>query len=111
MTVTTDTLITETEGHLLSGDRDETNRLSSSIGAGDETLTVDFPVGGIVKGTGICIDLEEMLVWSVSPTARTVTVQRGEMGSTPAAHAAGTKVYVNPRHTKWRIFKMLNVEI
>ncbi len=108
---TTDSLITETEGHLLSGNRDEQNRLSNNISAADETATFDFTLAGIQQGAYVCIDLEVMYVWSVNATSKTATVQRGALGSTPAEHTAGTVAYVNPLFSKWQIFKAINVEI
>ena len=111
MTTTTDTLITETENHLLGGERDEQNRLTGDIGTGDTSLTFDFALGGILQGAYVCIDLEVMYVWSVNSASNSATVQRGQLGSAPAAHTAGTIVYVNPLFSKWSIFKALNVEI
>lgn len=108
---TTDSLITECEGHLLSGDRDEQNRLTSTIGAGDDTLTFDFPLAGIQKGAYVCLDLEVMYVWSVNTTSRSATVQRAMLGSAAGSHSAGTVAYVNPLFSKWQMFKAINVEI
>ncbi len=108
---TADTLITETEGHLLSGNRDEQNRLSNNISPTDETATFDFTLAGIAEKSYVCIDLEVMYVWSANATSKTATVQRGALGSTPAAHSAGTVAYVNPLFSKWQIFKAINVEI
>lgn len=108
---TTDTLITETEGHLLSGDRDEQNRLTNTVAPTDTVLTFDFTLGGIQPGAYVCLDIEVMYVWSVNSTGGTATVQRGMLGSTPATHSGGTIAYVNPLFSKWQIFKALNVEI
>ncbi len=108
---TTDTLITDTEEHLLGGDRDEQNRLSNTVDNVQTQISFDFPLGGIQQGAYVNLDIETMYVWSVNSASSTATVQRGMLGSTPAAHTAGTLAYVNPLFSKWSIFKALNVEI
>jgi len=104
-------LISDVESHLLGGDRDEQNRLTNSITDTDVSVTFDFSTGGITQGAYVCVDLEVMYVSQMDATSRTATVQRGMLGSIPAAHDGGTVAYVNPLFSKWSIFKALNVEI
>ncbi len=89
---TTDTLITDTEEHLLGGDRDEQNRLSNTVDNVQTQISFDFPLGGIQQGAYVNLDIETMYVWSVNSASSTATVQRGMLGSTPAAHTAGTEL-------------------
>lgn len=102
-------LISETESHLLAGDRDEMNRLTSSVTDSATTMTFDFDLNGIQQGSYVSLDLEIVYVWSVS--GQTATVQRAMLNSTASAHTAGTLGYVNPKFSKLAIFNALNVEL
>src|SRR5262252_1776898 len=85
MTVTANDLVNDTENHLLGGDRDQLNRLTTAL------------------------DLETMYVWTAATTS--ATVQRGMLGTTPAPHNAGSVVYVNPKFSRSTIFDHLNIEL
>lgn len=104
-------LISETEDHLLGGDRDAINVLTNSLDTSATTLTLDMPLDAIATGSYLTVDLEVMYVKSVDATSTTPTVIRGFLGSTAASHSAGAIVYVNPLFSKWQIWKALNVEI
>ncbi|HSS10255.1 MAG TPA: hypothetical protein VLL25_10235, partial [Acidimicrobiales bacterium] len=52
---------------------------------------------------------ELVYVWSSS--GATATVQRGMLGSIPAAHTSGAIVYVNPRWSNFTIFAALNEDL
>ena len=111
MTTTVDDVITECENHLYGGSRDEINQLANSIGTTDTTFSLTYPLGGVGAGAYLAVDLEIIYVWSVDSTSLVVTVQRGMLGSTAAAHTGGTLVYVNPLFSKWQIWNAVNVEI
>lgn len=104
-------LVSQVEDHLLGGDRDEINRLTNFIDGAQQTISLDFELGGVAAGSYLTIDFEVLYVWSVDPTSFVVTVQRGMLNSTPQTHDAGTIVYINPLFSKWEIFKAINVEI
>lgn len=106
-----DSLITQVEDHLLSGDRDEINTVSNTVDSSQTTVTFNQPLGSITAGSYLGVELEVMYVWSIDTTSGTATVQRAMLGTTAAGHASGTIVYVNPLFSKWEIFKALNVEI
>ncbi len=110
MTTTAD-LISETEDHLLGGDRDALNGLLTGITSSDTTVTFEMPLETISTGAYLGIDLEVLYVKSVDSTSSVATVRRGMLGSTAATHATGALVYVNPLFSKWQIFKALNIEI
>jgi hypothetical protein len=104
-------MIEETRGHLLSGARDELNRLSAAITTtGATTATLDFAVGGIARGAVLGIDLEQVYVWAASGTTIS-SMQRGYGGSTAATHLISSLVYVNPRFSAFRIFQAINEEL
>lgn len=102
-------LISETKRIIFSSDREQMNRLTSTITAGATTLACDFVLGGIVAGAVISIDQELLYVWSTATP--NVTVQRGYLGSTAAAHTSQAIIYVNPRYSEFAIFQALNQEL
>lgn len=110
MTLASD-LISDTERHLMSGDRDEINALAATIANTDQTITVTYELGGIAQGAYLGLDLEVLYVWAVDENTKTVTVQRGMVGSVPATHSANAIVYVNPKVSKWDMFNALNAQI
>lgn len=101
--------VAETKRHLLSGHVEERNRLSADITSGATTLTLEFQVSGVARGTLLEIDLEVMYVWEVSGT--TLTVERAQEGSVAAAHLDGATVRVKPRFYSFAILKALNDEL
>lgn len=108
MTLASD-LVADTRRHLEADSREELNRLTSNIDAITDTLTFEFTPGSIVAGAWLAIDLEILYVWSVA--GQDATVGRGMVGSTPAAHAAGALITVNPRVSDYAIFNALNSDI
>lgn len=108
MTLLSD-LIEETRGHLQANMRDELNQLNGSMTNSTTSAVVEFPQGGIQRGSILGVDLEVMYVWSFS--VQTATVRRGFMGSTAATHADDALVYVNPRWSNFQILRALNAEL
>lgn len=104
-------VIEEVNRLLLSGQREELNKLSGAILDNTETITLKFDLGGIKAGALIDIDLETMRVWMIDESSKTATLQRGMNGTTATAHSDGALVYVNPRMSRAAIFKALNDEI
>ena len=96
---------------LLSGEREDVNKLAITVAQGAEALTFVYPLGGIRRGSQIEIDLELFRVWDVDADARTAEVQPGLLGTETAAHTARTLVAVNPRFPRSSIFKAINEEL
>lgn len=88
----------------MTGASSQRTRLSASIDNSTNTFDVD-DVSGIATGTRIAVGLEEMHVWTV--TGNTLVVQRGDFGSTKAAHANASIVTVNPEFSDAKIFRSL----
>jgi hypothetical protein len=112
-TAATDTLtsdwIAETRRHL--GSRPLLNQLAGTVSDTDTTLTFTKPLGRIQEGSYLSVGLEVVYVWSVDSTSATATVQRGQNGSTPVAHAANDLVLVNPIVSDYEIVKALNADL
>jgi len=97
---------------LISGrNRTTLNRLQGAISTSDTTLTCEFPLNRITQFIHICVGLEIMHVWSIDQTAKTVVVERAQLGSSAAAHADNDLVEVSPRFSRWAIYKAIIDEI
>lgn len=103
-------LIEESRHHLMTAQPDRLNVLNTTIDSDDDTVTLKYANRGIGEGTRLCIDLEEFHVISTTSVGdlTTATILRGMAGSTPAAHVANAKVYVNPQFSDFRIAKYVN---
>jgi len=104
-------IIEMTRRLVYSSHRQELNRLTTALNATNVTVQVDFAPDGIANGTYISIDDELMFVWEVNAGGKTITVQRGMIGTTPAAHEAGALIEVNPRFPQAVIRQALKDEL
>lgn len=103
--------VMEAKNALYSGYQDEMNQCAGALSAASGTVNVNLaydPVG-ISRGAVVAIDLEEMYVWSTN--VRTLSVQRGFNGTTPAAHADGSLIQVKPKFSTFRVFTTINNEL
>lgn len=101
--------LSATEGRLLSGQRQEMDKLAAGVDDTTDTLTVAYENAGIRPGARLAVGLEEMYVWAVAGAS--VTVERGWNGSAASTHADGSVVHVNPRWSRWEIFRALNDDL
>jgi hypothetical protein len=108
---TGNSIIEEVLRLLLSGQREEMNKLATSVSAGATTLGFKFDLGGIRAGALIDIDLETFRIWSVDSEAKTAIVEPGMNGTVRGLHNEDALVYVNPRMSRHAIFKALNDEL
>lgn len=102
-------LIASTKRHLYSGARDERDVLNGTINSSVTSLTTTNASGGLQTGAIIEIDLEQMYVSFAS--GNTITVVRGQEGTTATSHTSGAIVWVNPRFPKFNILQELNNEL
>lgn len=103
-------LIEETRRLIFSGQREERNKLAIAIFSGATGLTLSYPIGQITRGTKLSIDLEDIYVWEADGLSVTA-MDRGQWGSTPAAHSINANIHVNPKFSNWEIFNALNDEL
>lgn len=85
------------------------NRLNATINSVAISLVTDFDPDSVAAGTVLSIDLELIYVWSAS--GNTINIQRGYLGTIPAAHTAGAIIYVNPAFSAFTILRALNAEL
>jgi hypothetical protein len=104
--------IEETYRRLVPAQLDLTVQLQTGIDDADQQVTLTIPPRtSVAFGEVLSIDMELMYVTDWNPTTSGVTVERGFLGSTPAAHATNTLVYVNPRFTRFDIGVAINQEL
>lgn len=109
MTTTADVLSSCRNDYLLTGLREQRNKLGAALDASATTVTLAYELSQIALGTKLSVDLEDLYVWETG--SGTVTVTRGDFGSTAAAHADGALVSVNPRFSDAQIFRAINDEL
>ena len=104
-------IVNRTQRQLLSGVIEERNKLASAVNATATTVTLTFEMGGVRAGSTIEVDAEQMYVWSVVESSKTVTVERAFNGTVAAAHANGSIVIANPRFPRAQILEAINDEL
>lgn len=112
MTTVQQTIDRVIRSYLLTNQREQRNRLTTTVDDNDTALTFDFDLDGIKPNTRIAIGLEDMHVWTVNETSKTASsVERGDGGTTATAHTAGDRVWVSPRFSPYDIFVQINAEL
>ena len=107
-------LVDRTFDLLLQSAREERNQLTANLDTATTTFNVNVALGSLTRGTYLAIDDEVCYVWSAvagSGSSSTVTVQRGDKGTTAATHAAGSIIQVNPYFTRYSVKQTLKDEI
>ncbi len=96
-TVLVSDLIARTKQDLYGSYRGQYNQLANSISTTDTSLVTSYDLMGITPGTIIGIDDELIYAWAIASDTKTVTLQRGWLGSTAVAHSANAIIEVSPR--------------
>lgn len=104
-------LMQETKRSLLGMHSAEANVLNGALTTSSTTVTFQYPLNGIARGSYLAVEDEIVYVWSATPGSQQVTVQRGMLGTSPAAHDDQTWVDVNPRYANFAIRYALREEI
>lgn len=91
--------------------RSEWNTLAVAMQPTDTTITLTGPLQGAVTTSYLAVDDEILYVQAGNQSAQTCQVLRGFDGTTPAAHAVGALVEVNPRFPRHQIRRQLALEI
>ena len=104
-------LLDRVSRQLLSGTVEERNKLATTVDADDTTFVMSYDLAGLRAGVVFEIDAELVYIWEATSGNKTLTVERGYMGTTPAAHTEGALVILNPRFPKAQLLDALNQDI
>ena len=104
-------VINRTLRQLLSGVVEQKNKVASAVSVSDTTVSLSYDLDGFRVGSVFEIDSELFYVWEANSGSKTLTVERGWNGTTPATHAAGSIATLNPRFPRSQILEALNDEI
>jgi hypothetical protein len=108
---TAETVVNRVRSQLLSGQREEHNRLSGALTDSATSVTFEFDLGPIKTGAVLSAGSELMYVWSAVESTKTATVQRGWDGTTAAAHSSAALVTVNARFPSAIVLERVNDEL
>lgn len=109
MTVYASDLVEKTRRHLRQVSRERLNTLNATITSGASSLVLATATPVAAVNDYIAVDYEVMLVTAVSGT--TLTVLRGMLGTTAAAHTAAAHIEISPRFPRGVILQELAEEL
>jgi hypothetical protein len=96
---------------MLAGVVEERNKLASSLDSSTTSVVLSYDLGGFRAGSVFEIESELFYIWEANTASKTLTVERGYGGSTPAAHSANLLVTLNPRFPRAQMFDAVNAEL
>lgn len=97
--------------YLTQGRVEPRNKLSVAINDTETSLVFQYELGNISTTSYLSVGLEDMYVWSVDPTSKSIVVDRGIDGSTASSHTTDERVRVTPRWTDSQILRAVNAEL
>ena len=104
-------LINRVSRQLLSGTIEERNKLATTVTSSDTSIVMSYDLAGLRTGSVFEIDSELMYVWVAESGSKTLTVERGYLGTTAAAHTAGALAILNPRFPQQQLLDSFNQEL
>ena len=104
-------LLDRVNRQLLSGTVEERNKLSAGVDSDDTSFVMSYDLKGLREGVVFEVDSELCYIWEATSGTKTVVVERGYAGTTPASHSAGAIVTINPRFPKAQMLEALNQDI
>ena len=104
-------LINRVSRQLLSGTIEERNKLASTVTSADTSIVMSYDLAGLRTGSVFEIDSELMYIWVAESGSKTLTVERGYLGTTAAAHTAGALAILNPRFPQQQLLDSFNQEL
>ena len=105
------TVLNRAARQLLAGTVEERNKLAATVNASATSITLSYNLQGIRAGSVFECESELMYVWEAEPNTKTVTVERGYLGTTAASHASGAIATVNPRFPRSQMLDALNADL
>lgn len=105
------TVIDRTLRQLLSGTVEPRNKLASTINASVTSLVTTYALEGLRQSQTFEIDSELFYIWEADNGTKTLTVERGYAGTTPASHTADALIKVQPRFPRAQLLEAINDEL
>lgn len=105
------TILNRASRQLLSGTVEERNKLATTITSSATSVVLSYDLGGFRAGAVFELESELLYVWEANTATKTLTVERGFNGTTPAAHTAGVLATLNPRFPRAQMLDALNADI
>ena len=105
------TVLNRAARQLLAGTVEERNKLAATVNASATSITLSYNLQGIRSGSVFECESELLYVWEAEPNTKTVTVERGYLGTTAASHTSGAIVTVNPRFPRSQMLDALNADL
>ena len=105
------TLLDRAQRSLLSGVVEERNKLASSVNSSDTSFVMTYELNGLRPGTVFEIGTELVYIWTAVGGTKTLTVERGYMGTTAQSHSSGDLVTLNPRFPKQSMLDAFNQDV
>lgn len=104
-------LINRVSRQLLSGTIEERNKLAVTVTSADTSIVMSYDLAGLRNGSVFEIDSELMYIWVAESGSKTLTVERGYLGTTAVAHTVGALAILNPRFPQQQLLDALNQDI
>jgi hypothetical protein len=105
------TILNRASRQLLSGTVEERNKLAATINDSTTSVVLSYDLGGFRPGSVFELESELFYVWEANTATKTLTVERGFHGTTPAAHSANVLATVNPRFPRGQMLDAVNSEL
>ena len=91
------TVLNRASRQMLAGVVEERNKLSATINSSATSVVTTYALGGLRAGSVFELESELFYIWEANTASKTLTVERGYAGTTPASHTGGVLATLNPR--------------
>ena len=105
------TVLNRASRQMLAGVVEERNKLASSLNDSATSVVLSYDLGGFRAGSVFEIESELFYVWEANSGTKTLTVERGYAGTTPASHSSGTVVTLSPRFPRAQMLDAVNADL
>jgi hypothetical protein len=105
------TILNRASRQMLAGVVEERNKLATSIDSDDTAVVCTYDIGGFRTGSVFELGSEMFYVWDAQPSTKTLTVERGYLGTTAASHSSGAVLTLNPRFPRQQMLDSVNADI
>lgn len=94
--------------YLLAGQREARNVLATTVNSSATSVVLTYSLRGAQEGAKVALEYEDMYVVGSDTGTKTLTVIRGQFGTTAAAHTNGAVAWVNPKWSRAQVLRAVN---